>query len=412
MTLSFDEKLARYARLAVETGCALRQGQELFVAADVSQVALVRHIVKCAYEAGAARVTTRFTDEKIVRYDYDYQPAEAFKTFPDWLALLQNGVAERGAALLFVTSEDPLAMAGVDPAKRANRQIAAHEACRAWRDGMDFGRNVWCIIGGASPAWAARVFPDLPADQATARLWEAIFTTARCTGDDPAANWAAHQKSFEEKKAWLNAQRFDALHYTNGLGTDLTIGLNPGHVWEGGGETTQDGTLFFPNMPTEEVFTTPDRTRADGVVYASLPLNHGGSLVDGFHVEFKDGRVAGCAAEVGQDVLEQIIGTDEGAHHLGECALVPKTSPIKQEGILFLNTLFDENAACHLALGMGFPECLEGGRDLTSDELVARGVNQSATHVDFMIGTDDLAIDGITADGTVVPVFRDGTWAN
>lgn len=411
MDTAFDKKLQQYAKLAVETGCNLDRGQELFVSADVSQVELVRHVVRCAYEAGASDVTVRFTDEKISRMNYDYKPAESFKEFPAWQAELQNGMARRGAALLFISSEDPQSMAGVDQQKLMNRVIASHEACREWRDGMDYGYNAWCIIGAASPAWAAQVFPDLPVQEATAKLWDAIFAAARCTGEDPAANWAAHQKTFEEKKNWLNGQRFDRLHYTNALGTDITVGLTQGHIWEGGGEVTRDGKFFFPNMPTEELFTTPDRARTNGVVYASLPLNHGGSLVQGFHVAFKDGRVVEYAADAGEDVLRQIVETDEGSHYLGECALIPKTSPIKQAGILFLNTLFDENASCHFALGMGFPECLEGGRDMDKVALLAHGVNQSATHVDFMLGTDDLNIDGIKDDGTVVPVFRDGTWA-
>ncbi len=408
---NLDARLEKYARLAVETGCNLQPGQELYVNADVTQVPLVRHIVRCAYEAGAANVTTQFGDERIGRMNYDYKPADSFKDYPAWQAELQNGVAQRGAALLFVSSEDPQAMAGVDQAKLMNRVLAANEACKEWRDGMDFGHNVWCIIGAASPAWAARVFPDLPEDEAVEKLWEAILHTARCDGDDPAAAWAAHQNSFDERKAWLNEHRFDALHYSNALGTDITVGLPANHIWNGGGDTTVGGTPFFPNMPTEELFTSPDRLRTEGTVVASMPLNHGGALVEGFQLTFAGGRVTDYSAESGYDVLRQIVETDDGSHYLGEVALIPKTSPIKQTGILFLNTLFDENASCHMALGMGFPDCFEGGRDMDKEALMAAGVNDSATHVDFMLGTDDLAIDGIAADGTTVPIFRDGDWA-
>ncbi len=407
----FEEQLEKYAELAVKTGCNLQKDQELFVSADVSQTPLVRLIVRCAYESGAKNVTVNFSDEKIGRMNYDYKPAEAFKRFPEWRAVLQNSMANCGAAFLFIDSDDPQIMAGVDQTKLMNWVIASNKACKAWRDGMDFGRNVWCIIGAASAAWATRVFPDKTPEEATETLWRAIFHTARCDGADPANAWAAHKRSFDERKKWLNDQHFDALHYENSLGTDITIGLPANHIWNGGGDTTVGGTDFFPNMPTEEIFTTPDRLRADGTVVASMPLNHSGSLVDGFRLTFAAGRVVDYSAETGEDVLRQIIETDEGSHHLGECALIPSSSPIKQTGILFLSTLFDENASCHFAVGMGFPDCYDGGRDMEKDDLAAAGVNDSATHVDFMLGTDNLSIDGITADGTCVPIFRNGTWA-
>ena len=411
MNNTLDEKLKRYAELVVKVGCALKEGQEFYVSADVSQVQLVRHVVRCAYESGASNVHVQWADEVVGRMNYDYKSVESFKEFPEWRATLLNGMAKRGAALLFISSEDPEAMSGIDQAKLMNWILASNKACRDWRDGMDYGRNVWCIIGAASPAWAKRVFPDLPEEEATAKLWDAILHTARCDGEDPAADWAAHERSFHERKAWLNSQNFEALHYTNSLGTDITVGMTDKHIWEGGGEITVDGTFFFPNMPTEEIFTTPHRLHTEGLVVSSIPLNHDGALVEGIRIRFEGGRAVEYSATRGEDVLRQIIETDEGSHYLGECALVPKTSPIKQTGILFLNTLFDENASCHFALGKGFPECYDGGRDLNKDELAAVGLNDSATHVDFMLGTDDLCIDGIKPDGTVVPVFREGTWA-
>ena len=406
-----SEALAKYANLLVKGGCNLQPGQELYVSADVSQAQLVRLVVAAAYEAGASNVTTNFSDEQISRINYQSKPLEAFAQFPEWRAVLQNGVAQRGAALLFISSEDPMGLAGVDPKKISAFSQAATKACRDWRDGMDFGRNVWVIAGAASPAWASRVFPDLPEEEAVERLWDAILATACANGEDPLADWRAHDESFGERAAWLNNQGFDALRYENSLGTNLTIGLNPGGIWAGGGETTVGGQRFYPNMPTEEIYTTPDWRRIDGVAVASMPLNHGGALVRNFRVEFTDGRVSGWQAEEGQDVLSAIIETDEGSHHLGECALVPYGNPIQRTGILFLNTLYDENAACHLALGRGFAECLPGGRDLSAEELKERGVNDSLTHVDFMIGTADLNITGIKASGEEVPVFRDGVWA-
>ena len=405
------EALKKYAHLLVCGGCNLQPGQELYVSADVTQAPLVRLIVAEAYAAGASNVTSYFTDEQVSRINYDCKSVEHFSEFPEWRAVLQNGVAERGAALLFISSEDPMGFAGVDPKKLSAFQVAATKACRAWRDGMDFGRNVWVIAGAASPAWAARVFPDLPEEEAMERLWQAILLTARADGDDPLADWRAHDESFRDRAAWLNQQRFDALRYRNSLGTDLVIGLNPDGLWAGGGETTVSGQRFYPNMPTEEIYTTPDWRRVDGVVVASMPLNHGGALVRDFRVEFKNGRVCAWSAAEGEDILTSIIETDEGAHYLGECALVPYGNPIQRTGVLFLNTLYDENAACHLALGRGFAECVEGGRDLDAEALKERGVNDSMTHVDFMIGTADLTITGIKANGEEVPVFVNGVWA-
>ena len=254
----------------------------------------------------------------------------------------------------------------------------------------------------------------MPEDEAVERLWEAIFTTVRLKSADAheaVAAWRAHRDSFAERCAWLNAQRFDALHYTNAHGTDLTVGLTKKHLFNGGGDTTVDGVQFFPNMPTEEIFSTPDRLRAEGTVVSAMPLAHNGSLIDNFSLTFKDGRVVELHAETGEDVLRSIVETDENSCRLGEVALVPFDSPIRNSGVLFYSTLFDENASCHLALGQGFPDCYEGGLQMSAEELFEGGVNKSATHVDFMIGTEDLNIDGIKADGQRVPIFRNGNWA-
>lgn len=409
--LTFDEKLDRYAYTIVHTGLNIQPEQELYVSADVTQAPLARLVVRHAYEAGAKNVVVQFGDEGVGRLHYDYKPAEAFLEFPEWRALLQNGMAKKGAAFLFISSEDPEAMKGIDQQKLVNAIRASNEACKDWRDGMDFGRNVWCIVGAASPAWAQRVFPDLDEDEATKKLWQAILHTARCDTDEPDAAWSAHKADLEARRAWMNEMHFEKLHYTASNGTDIWVELPADHVWQGGGATTQSGTFFFPNMPTEEVFTSPDYRKTSGRVVASLPLNHAGSLVDGFEMTFEDGVVTAYSARIGEDVLKGIFDTDEGARRLGEIALVPKTSPIKQTGILFLNTLFDENAACHFAVGMGFPDCYEGGTEMSKDELLAAGVNNSSTHVDFMIGTDDLHIEGVRHDGEVVTIFDNGTWA-
>ena len=279
---------------------------------------------------------------------------------------------------------------------------------------MDFGKTRWCIVGAASEQWATRVFPKMSPEVAVKRLWKAILDTARVEARldaDALAAWDEHRASFDARKKWLNDHHFDCLRYRSANGTDLTVGLLEKGHWEGGGQEGADGTYFFPNIPTEEVFTSPDRLRVDGVVHSALPLVYNGSTVENFWIRFEHGKAVDCDAEVGADVLEGIIKTDENSCYLGEAALVPFDSPIRNTGILFLETLYDENASCHLALGKGFPETYENGYEMSGEELLAAGVNDSAAHVDFMIGTADLQITGVKADGTEVPVFVDGNWA-
>lgn len=411
---TFDARLRAYARLIVEAGCALRPGQDLFVRAALESAPLVRLVTQEAYAMGAHHVTVRFHDEAIERMHYDHCAMDVFENVPEWSALLNNSMARNGAAVLTIDSDDPEAMTGIDPRKLIARAQASHTACKEFYDALDFGRCVWCIVGAASPKWARKVFPGLPEAEAVAKLWNAIFTTVRLASDDASeavAAWRAHRESFRERCAWLNEQRFDALHYTNAHGTNLTVGLPAKHIWNGGGDTTVDGVRFFPNMPTEEIFTTPDRLRAEGTVVSAMPLAHNGSLIENFSVTFEGGRAVRVTAERGQDVLQSIVDTDENSCRLGEVALVPFDSPIRNSGVLFYSTLFDENASCHLALGMGFPDCYENGVHMGEDELFEAGVNKSATHVDFMIGTEDLNIDGIKANGERVAIFRNGNWA-
>lgn len=409
--LNPESNLVKYARLIVEAGCNLQQGQELYLTSSVETADFARLVARIAYERGARHVTVRYTDEKLSRMNYDYCDLAVFETMPEWAALLNNSMAREGAAILSIISEDPEIMTGIDPAKAVANARAAHLACGEFYDALDFGRNVWCIAGAASPAWARKVFPDVPESVAVEKLWDAIFTTARIYESDPIAAWEAHRKSFADRTELLNEQRFDALHYRNGAGTDLTVGLTRKHLWNGGGDTTQGGTPFFPNIPTEEIFTTPNRLRADGTVVSAMPLIHNGTLIDAFSITFQGGKAVDCSAEQGYDTLKSIIETDENSCRLGEVALVPFASPIRETGILFYNTLYDENASCHLALGQGFPDCYEGGTEMDAESLLEAGVNKSATHVDFMIGTEDLCIEGIRADGSAVPIFENGNWA-
>lgn len=407
---ALDERLERYAELLVAKGCALREGQELFVRSPLEVAAFTRKVVACAYAHGAKLVTVQWGDQQTDRLAYDNAPQEVFDTMPEWAALRNNSMARNGAAVLTILSDDPQIMKGVDQRKVMARIVAGHAQCKEFYDALDRGRCVWCIAGAASPAWARQVFPQLGEQEALEALWEAILDTSRVT-DDPAAAWDEHRASFDARKAWLDKQGFSALHYTAPNGTDLTVGLIEGSHWEGGGQEGADGTYFFPNIPTEEIFTSPHRLRTSGTVHSALPLIYNGSPVEDFWIRFEEGRAVDWDARVGKEVLSGIIETDDNSRYLGECALVPFDSPIRNTGILFLETLYDENASCHLALGKGFPEVLEGGYDMGDDELLEAGLNDSAAHVDFMIGTGDLSIDGIRPDGVSVPVFRNGNWA-
>ncbi|WP_058270833.1 aminopeptidase [Olsenella massiliensis] len=401
----------RYARLLVRTGVAIKKGQELVLQAPVERADFARMVVGEAYAAGAARVTVLWRDDQVDLLDYQHVALERFMHTAGWKREQLDSLAEAGAAFLFLTGSDPSLLADVDPAKPAAAIKARNTECRAYREGMDFGRNAWCIAGVPVEAWARRVFGQLAPHEAVDRLWRTILVVARSDGDDPESAWASHDATLNDRKRLLSEAAFTSLRYLSSNGTDLTVGLNPDHVWEGGSMSTQAGRTFFPNMPTEEVFTTPDRLRAEGVVHSALPLVHAGQVVDDFWLRFSEGRVVEFDAARGKDVLEQVLATDEGARRLGECALISKDTPIRQSGLLFYNTLYDENASCHLALGMGFPECLRGGSSLGTDDLLRRGVNQSATHVDFMMGADDLAVWGVDATGAQTPLFERGRWA-
>lgn len=401
-----------YARLLVRKGCALKKGQGLAVNAPVDAAAFARICVEEAYAAGAGHVTVVWNDDAVGRSAYLNEPLSSFERVPEWEALRNNMLTLRGCAWLHLEGGDPSALKGVDPAKPAARRKAFSQACRDYRHGMDYGLNAWCIGGVPTPGWARAVFPDLPADEAVDRLWDAVLLTARADGDDPLAAWDAHRADFDRALAFMNGRRFARLRYTSARsGTDFTVGLLDKGLWGGGGAELTDGTYYFPNIPTEEVFTSPDRASAHGTVHASMPLVLQGTVVRDFWFTFEGGRVVDFGAAEGKDVLRQLLDTDEGARRLGEVALIPKTSPVRRTGLLFYSTLYDENASCHLALGMGFPECYEGGLALSQAELCGRGVNDSSVHVDFMVGTDDLDVTGITADGDEVPVFRNGTWA-
>ena len=404
-------QIERYADLVVRTGVNVKRGQEMVIQAPVEACEFVRLLVKCGYAAGAGHVTVIWSDDVVTRLTYENVDTPYFEQTPEWQRIQLDSLAEAGACFVFVEGADPEALKGIDPAKPAAASKARNTQCRSFRRGLDFNINPWCIAGAPIPSWAAHVFPDVPTEVAVYELWRAILSVARADGADPESDWELHNATFEKNLRFLNEKRFVALHYTAENGTDLTVGLTDRHLWAGGCGETPDGHPFFPNIPTEEVFTSPDCERADGIVYSALPLIHHGNKVDRFWLRFEGGRVVDYDAVVGKDTLTSILEADEGARRLGEVALISKNTPICESEILFYDTLYDENASCHLALGIGFAECYEGGYDMTPEQLREHGVNLSSTHVDFMIGTDDMDIMGICADGTEVPVFVNGQWS-
>lgn len=409
--MQFEEMLKKYAELIVRCGVNIQKDQILCVNAPISAAPLTRLVAKAAYETGAKEVVVRWSDETLSRLKYDHAPISQFEQVPEWFSAYNNGYAAEGAAFLTIDSADPDAFSGVDPKKPASWIKAVHAVCKPFYDTLDLGKNRWCIVAAPSAEWAKKVFPEESEESAVEHLWEAIFKAVRVDTPDPAAAWEEHHQRFQQKIQALNTLQLDCLHYQNSLGTDLVIGMPENHCWAGGGAETTDGIYHFPNMPTEEIFASPHLDRADGVVYSALPLNYQGTLIDKFWLRFENGRVTDFGAEQGYDTLKALIETDEGSHHLGEVALIPTQSPISEMGILFYNTLFDENASCHFAIGKGFPECLQGGLEASEEELKARGMNDSAAHVDFMLGTADLSITGYTKDGREIPIFRNGNWA-
>ncbi|HBM57772.1 MAG TPA: aminopeptidase [Citreicella sp.] len=400
----------RLAEVAVRTGVNLQPGQELVLTAPVSALPLVRAVSRAAYRAGASLVTPLIADPEVALARYRHAPDNSFEVAPDWL---YSGMAEafgRGAARMAIVGEDPMLLAEADPSKVSR---AGKANSRAYKPAMEKITNFdinWSICAWPGEAWAARMFPDLPLEEAQAKLAEAIFAASRVSGADPVAAWADHNATLRTRTDWLNGQRFAALHFRS-PGTDLTVGLADDHEWHGGASTAQNGVTCNPNIPTEEVFTTPHAQRVEGTVRSTKPLSHQGSLIDGIEVRFEAGRIVEAKATKGEDVLRELLATDDGAARLGEVALVPHSSPISQSGLLFYNTLFDENAACHIALGQCYSKCFLDGADLSPDQIAQQGGNSSMIHVDWMIGGADTDIDGLTADGTRVPVFRQGEWA-
>jgi aminopeptidase len=411
-SLSFDEKLDRLAEVAVRVGLGLREGQELVLTAPTDALPLVRRITDHAYRAGALLVTTFYADDPCILARFAHAPDASFDYAPVWL---QDAIAtafKNGAARMAIAGANPALLSGQDPAKVARANVAASKAAKPAMELITRHEINWTIVAAATPDWAKLVFPAEPADQAVAKLWEAIFHASRITGEDPVADWLAHGARLKQRVDLLNAKRFSALHFKSQDGsTDLTVGLADQHLWAGGGTTAGNGIYCQPNIPTEECFTTPHKDRVDGIVRASKPLSHQGTLIENIRCRFEAGRIVEATATAGEDVLNRLISTDDGARRLGEVALVPASSPIAATGILFWSTLFDENAASHIALGQAYSTCIVGGEKMDDEALAALGANSSLIHVDWMIGSPQMDVDGIAADGSAEPLMRAGEWA-
>jgi aminopeptidase len=403
-------KLDRLAEVAIRVGLNLQPGQDLLLTAPSAALPLVRKIAEHAYKAGAGLVTPLLSDEAVTLSRYRFAPDDSFDRAAGWLYQGMSKAFAANTARLAVVGDDPMLLAGEDPAKVSRASKANSIAYQpALEKIVNFEIN-WNIVAYPSVSWAKQVFASDEEDVAVAKLADAIFAASRVDTDDAVAAWQKHNAILRGRTEWLNGQRFQALHYT-GPGTDLTVGLADGHEWVGGASVANNGIVCNPNIPTEEVFTTPHARRVSGHVVSTKPLSYQGSLIDGIAVKFEEGRIVEARASRGEEVLNKVLDTDEGARRLGEVALVPHSSPISKSGLLFFNTLFDENAACHIALGQCYSKCFINGSRLTPEQIAAQGGNKSLIHIDWMIGSDKIDIDGVHADGRRVPVFRKGEWA-
>lgn len=406
----FQEKLQKYAELAVKVGANVQPGQNLIVVATVDSVELVRLIVKQAYEAGARFVKVNWSDDTVTRLRYEHAADESFLDDPKWYAGEMLEYVEGGAAVLHVISSDPDLLTGIDPQRITNHQKTYGKAMSKYRELQMSDKFSWSIVAVPSKTWAAKVFPDLPEAEQVNALWEAIFRTVRIDQPDPIGAWRDHIANLNEKSEYLNSKKYKKLHYL-APGTDLTIELPEGHIWVAAESINAQGNTFLANLPTEEVFTAPLKTGVNGTVSSTKPLSYNGNIIDKFKLTFENGRIIDFSAEVGESTLKQLVELDEGSHYLGEVALVPHGSPISQSGILFYNTLFDENASNHLAIGNAYAFNLEGGKSMTREELNKYGLNASFAHEDFMVGSAEMDIFGVTGDGKEEQIFKKGNWA-
>lgn len=404
----FDAMLSKYADVVVKVGLNLRKGQVLSIRGILEDAPFIRKATESAYRSGARYVDVLWNDEPSQRIRFEYADPETITYVPDWILQRYEEFYRDGDAELAIASTNPDLFEGIDSELMANFRKARMQKFEPLRKYENLAN--WCVVATAAPSWAKKVFPDMPVREAQVKLWDAIFKVCRIDSPDPVAAWQEHIDKLVKYKDYLNDKRYTALHY-KAPGTDLTVGLPEKQVWAGAQETFKNGVTCTVNIPTEEVFTAPHMDKADGFVTASRPLNLSGTLIEEFTISFEHGRVSNVTARKGEADLKKLIETDENASRLGEVALVPHSSPISQSGILFYNTLFDENAACHIALGNAYRTSIKGGEDMTDEEFAAAGGNKSLLHVDFMIGSGEMDIDGISQDGLREPIMRQGEWA-
>ena len=401
--------LREYARLIVRCGINVQKGQEVLVYADLDQPEFVQMVVEEAYKAKAKKVVVEWNYQPLQKIHVRYQSVKTMGTVEEWHKARQQHYCDVLPARIHLISEDPDGLKGVNLKKMAQARQMSYPILKGYADQRQ-NKQQWCIAAVPGAAWAKKVFPGMPKGKAIEKLWEAILSTSRVYGD-AVKNWEDHNKDLHDRCAYLNSLGIESLHYTADNGTDLTVGMIPEAQFCGGGETVLSGVYFNPNIPTEECFISPMKGEAEGIVYSTKPLSYNGQLIDKFYMRFEGGKVVEAHAEVGDELLNTMLAMDEGAAYLGECALVPQASPICESGILFYNTLFDENAACHLAVGMGFADTIKDHHNKTLEECRALGINDSMIHEDFMIGCDTMNIDAHCADGSVVAIFRNGNWA-
>jgi len=413
---SFRDNLKKYAELVVKVGLNLRAGQRLIInngatrGVPLHAAPLVREIARAAYAAGARYVDVIWGDEEMLRLRAEKAPRDSFEEYSTWHITGLMNMIERGDALLSLNSNNPDLLAGLDPDFVGGMQKAHLKNYSPVSASVSRNAVNWCVIAASSPAWAKKIFPKLTPEKAEAKLWKAIFEATRVNLDDPIKAWEEHVRNLQKRAKYMQAKQYDALHY-KGPGTDLTLGLPRGHKWISAQSLAENGIVFTANMPTEEIFTLPDCHRAEGEVAATMPLSYSGTLIEDFGVKFENGRIVKVHARKGEAILQKLVETDEGASRLGEAALVPNSSPIAKRGHLFYNTLFDENASSHIAIGRAYRFTLTGGEELTDEEFIQSGGNVSITHVDFMVGSNKIDIDGVKEDGSREPVMRRGEWA-
>jgi aminopeptidase len=407
---SFDQTLQQYAEIIIKVGLNLQSGQRLVIQSPVEALPLVRLVAACAYQAGARLVDIVYDDDQVTLARFRFAPRDSFTEDRLWLGRMLDEHGRAGNAFLRIYAEDPDLLKDQDPELVSQYKRSILKNRQGFTDQISRNAFNWCLVSVPVAGWAAKIFPELTPQQREERLWQSIFEVCRLKEESPVKTWKQHIQDLAARRDYLNQKRYSALKYS-APGTDLSVGLPEGHVWRSGSITSRGGIVFTPNLPTEEVFTLPHKDRVDGVVTAARPLSYASTLIDDFSLTFEAGRVVSFKAARGEEVLRKLIETDEGSHRLGEVALVPHSSPVSQSGLMFYNTLFDENAASHLAIGMAYQFTLQGGEKMSMEDFEAAGGNNSITHVDFMIGSGQMDIDGVCPDGRLEAVMRQGEWA-